>query len=50
MSKGFWPVILMVAAIVVWVIAKVMINMKKSERLWREADKSKLRHWDDDEW
>ena len=49
MSEGFWPVILIVAAIVVWVLAKVVVNIRKSERQWREVDKSKLKEWTDDE-
>lgn len=51
MSEGFWPVILIILAVIVWVLAKVYSNMKKSERQWREVDKSKLKEWqDDDEW
>ena len=51
MPEGFWPVIVIVAVVVVYAIAKVMQNMKKSEAQWRQVDKSKLREWkDDDEW
>lgn len=51
MSEGFWPVLVIVAVIIVWVVAKVRWNMKKSERQWREVDKSKLQEWqDEDEW
>lgn len=50
MSEGFWAVIVIIAAIIVWVIAKVVTNMKKSEKQWREVDKSKLKEWEDDEW
>ena len=51
MPEGFWPVIVIVAVVVVYAIAKVMQNMKKSEEQWRQVDKSKLREWkDDDEW
>lgn len=51
MPEGFWPVIVIVAVVVVYAIAKVMRNMKKSEEQWRQVDKSKLREWkDDDEW
>lgn len=49
MSEGFWPLILIVAVVFVWVIAKVVANMKKSEEQWREVDKSKLKEWQDDE-
>lgn len=52
MSEGFWPVIAIVAVVIVWILAKVLMNVKKSERQWREVDKSKLREWqdDDEEW
>ena len=49
MPEGLWPVIAIVAIVVVWVIAKVVANMKKSERQWQQVDRSKLREWDDDE-
>ena len=49
MSRGFWPVIVIVAAIIVWVVAKVVINMKKSEQQWREVDKTKLKVWEDED-
>jgi len=33
------------------VLVKVVSNARKSERQWREVDKSKLKEWqDDDEW
>ena len=49
MPEGLWPVIAIVAIVVVWVIAKVVANMKKSARQWQQVDRSKLREWDDDE-
>ncbi|MDX1403380.1 MAG: hypothetical protein R3192_02520 [Woeseiaceae bacterium] len=49
MAEGFWPIALIIAGIIVWVLAKVYANIKKSERQWREVDKSKLREWQDDE-
>jgi hypothetical protein len=51
MSEGFWPVVFIIVGIIVWVLAKVVANVRKSERQWREVDKSKLKEWqDDDEW
>ena len=51
MNAGFWPVFVIAAVVIVYAIAKVMRNMKKSEEQWRRVDKSKLREWkDDDEW
>jgi hypothetical protein len=51
MSEGFWPVVFIIAGVIVWVLAKVAVNVRKSEQQWREVDKSKLKEWqDEDEW
>lgn len=51
MPDGLWPIIVLIAIFIVWVIAKVRHNMKLSEQQWEEADKSKIREWDDeDDW
>ena len=49
MPDGLIPVLLIIAAIVVYVIAKVVENVRKSEQQWRQVDKSKLKEWDDDD-
>ena len=50
-SQGFWPVLLIIALVIAWVAAKVIAAVRKSEQQWREADKSKLKEWqDDDQW
>ncbi len=49
MPEGLLPILLIVAAIIVYVIAKVVQNVRKSEQQWEQVDKSKLRIWDDDE-
>jgi hypothetical protein len=49
MPEGLLPVLLIVAAIIVYVIAKVVQNVRKSEQQWEQVDKSKLRIWDDDD-
>jgi len=49
MPDGLLPVLLIVAAIIVYVIAKVVQNVRKSEQQWKQVDKSKLRIWDDDD-
>jgi hypothetical protein len=41
--------LIFIAAVVVYTIAKVVAYMRQSERQWRQVDKSKLRQWDDDE-
>ncbi len=51
MSDGFWPTLLIIVFVLVWVLAKVVFYARKSEQQWREVDKSKLKEWtDDDEW
>lgn len=42
-------VLILLAIIIVWVIAKVRYYARLSERQWERVDKSKLRRWDDDE-
>ena len=49
MPDGLLPVLLIVAAIIVYVIAKVVQNVRRSEQQWEQVDKSKLRIWDDDD-
>ena len=33
---------------VIYVVAKVRLNMRRSEREWRQVEQSKLREWQDD--
>ena len=49
MSEGLWIVLLIIAVVVIYVLAKVRYYMRRSEEQWRQADKSKLRKWEDDE-
>jgi len=49
MPEGLLPILLIVAAIIVYVIARVVQNVRKSEQQWEQVDKSKLRIWDDDD-
>ncbi|MDX1507743.1 MAG: hypothetical protein R3358_05655 [Woeseiaceae bacterium] len=49
MPDGLWPILLLIAIVIVWVLAKVRHYMRVSDEQWRQADKSKLREWDDDE-
>ena len=49
MSKGFWPVVLIVVVIIAWALAKVVAYARKSEQQWREVDTSKLKQWEDDD-
>ena len=49
MPEGLLPILLIVAAVIVYVIAKVVQNVRKSEQQWKQVDKNKLRIWDDDD-
>ena len=51
MPEGLLFLLIMIALIVVYTIAKVLQYMRLSDRQWDEVDKSKLKEWeDDDEW
>ena len=49
MLEGFWPVAAIVVVVLIYVLAKVVYYMRRSEQQWMDVDKSKLRSWDDDE-
>lgn len=49
MPDGLWPIILLIAIVIAWVLSTILSYMKKSEEQWRSVDKSKLREWEDDE-
>jgi hypothetical protein len=49
MPEGLAPVLILIAAVVIYTIAKVIEHVKKSEQQWRDVDKSKLREWDDED-
>ncbi len=48
MPDGLLPILLLIAAVIAYTIAKVVQSMRKSERQWQQADKSKLKQWEDD--
>lgn len=49
MSEGFWPVVLIVVAVVIYIFAKVVFYIRKSRQQWQDVDRSKLRKWEEDE-
>jgi hypothetical protein len=49
MPEGLWPILLLIAIVIIYTIAKVRQYMRESEEQWRKVDKSKLREWDDDD-
>lgn len=51
MPEGLWLILVFIAFVIVYTIAKVFEYMKRSEQQWRKVDKSKLREWgEDDDW
>ncbi len=49
MRDEFWPALLIVVFVMVWVLAKVLAYARKSESQWQAVDKSKLKTWDDED-
>ena len=49
MPEGLLPILLIIGAVIVYALAKVVQNVRKSEQQWEQVDKSKLREWDDDD-
>lgn len=51
MPKGLVFLLVMIAVIIVYTIAKVISYNRLSKEQWKQVDKSKLREWeDDDDW
>ena len=50
MPNGLIFLLIMIALIIVYTVAKVLQYMRRSEEQWQQVDKSKLKEWDDDEW
>ena len=49
MPKGLIFLLIMIALIIVYTIAKVVSYNRLSKQQWEQVDKSKLREWDDDD-
>jgi hypothetical protein len=49
MPDGLWPVLVLIAFVLVYVVVRIREYMRVSEKQWEKVDKSKLREWDDDE-
>jgi hypothetical protein len=51
MPGGLIFLLIMIAVIVIYTIAKVLQYMRLSDEQWQQVDKTKLKEWDDDdEW
>ena len=49
MPEGLLPIIVFIAVVIIYTIAKVIDYSRQSDKQWREVDKSKLREWEDDD-
>lgn len=49
MPDGLLPILILIAIVIVYTIAKVLGYVRKSEQQWQQVDKSKLREWDDED-
>jgi hypothetical protein len=49
MPDGLKFLLLFIAVVVAYTIAKVVGYMRKSDQQWQQVDKSKLREWEDDD-
>ena len=49
MPKGLLFLLIMIAVIIVYTIAKVVSYNRLSQKQWEQVDKSKLKEWDDDD-
>ena len=51
MPWGLVVILVFIAAVIVYTIAKVVSLNRLSEQQWEQTDKSKLKEWDDeDDW
>ncbi len=49
MPNGLLFLLVMIAVIIVYTIAKVVSYNRLSQKQWEQVDKSKLKEWDDDD-
>lgn len=49
MPDGLEFLLIFIAVVVIYTIAKVIGYVKLSNQQWEQVDKSKLKEWDDDE-
>lgn len=49
MPDGLIYLLIFIAVVVVYTIAKVVGYMRQSEEQWEQVDKSKLKEWDDED-
>ena len=49
MPKGLLLLLVLIAVVIVYTIARVVSLNRLSQQQWEEVDKSKLKEWEDDD-
>lgn len=49
MPEGLLPILILIALVVVYTIAKIVGYMRTSDRQWEDVDKSRLKVWEDED-
>jgi hypothetical protein len=49
MPKGLLILLVLIAVVIVYTIARVVSLNRLSQQQWEEVDKSKLKEWEDDD-
>ena len=49
MPKGLLLLLILIAVVIAYTIARVVSLNRISQQQWEEVDKSKLKEWEDDE-
>ena len=49
MPKGLLILLILIAVVIVYTIARVVSLNRLSQQQWEEVDKSKLKEWEDDD-
>lgn len=50
MPDGLIYLLIFIAAVIIYTIAKVLRLKRESEKQWQDVDKRKLKKWEDDDW
>jgi hypothetical protein len=49
MPDGLWPVLILIAFVVIYAVVRIREYMRVSNEQWKNVDKSKLREWEDED-
>jgi hypothetical protein len=49
MPDGLWPVLILIAFVVIYAVVRIRQYMRVSNEQWKNVDKSKLREWEDED-